>query len=154
MVQTYPGLPFVVALIPEVKTSLVNKTRTCPFDSQYLYCNWVSKKLCNYKIRKDCSTSKGNQIIFVCIYFIVLTAPAWATRILGNVFRRSFFYVNILGLFCSIVNIGKPGVMKWNRPLRITFQCMRLKQLSRVPRFKSLWMTSSTHYKGKLLVRS
>ena len=45
--HTYPGLPPDVELIPDVKTSLVNKARICPIDRQYVCCNWVCKKLCN-----------------------------------------------------------------------------------------------------------
>ena len=35
-VHTYPGPPTAAELIPEAKTSLVNKTWTCPIDCQYV----------------------------------------------------------------------------------------------------------------------
>ena len=45
--QTYPGLPPAVELIPDVKIRLVNKARKWPIDRQYVCCNRVCKKLCN-----------------------------------------------------------------------------------------------------------
>ena len=35
--QAYPGLPPIVEMTPEVKTSLVEKIQKCPMDCQYVF---------------------------------------------------------------------------------------------------------------------
>ena len=58
MVHTYPGLPPIVKLSSEVKTSLVNKILQCPTHCQYVCCTCDCKKLFNNKILKEAAHKK------------------------------------------------------------------------------------------------